>query len=274
MTWVTWRQHRAHVLACAVLLVLIAAFAIAAGAWTRATFSADGLPGCLARDPAGCQAGITSFRDAAGVQGLATAISVPLLAIPVFLGIATGAPLLGRELERGTWQLAWSQTVSRTRWLATELGLVTAGLVIFGAAVTALMTWYRQPLDRVGPAAGRALFDGEGLTFTAALLCSFGLAVLAGLLFRNVVGAMVAAYIAWEIPTGVVLLTGAGPGHLPVTGFWPVQAVQGGLYLVIAAASLSVAVWLLHRRTTLTTDGRCYEPVSTTSRWVARVIAT
>lgn len=31
-----------------------------------------------------------------------------------------GAPLLGLELERGTWRLAWSQTVPRTRWLAAN----------------------------------------------------------------------------------------------------------------------------------------------------------
>ena len=76
---------------------------------------------------------------------------MPLLAIPGLLGVVVGAPLLGRELERGTWRLAWSQTVPRTRWLATKLGLVTGGLVVFGAAITALMTWYRGPLDRVTP---------------------------------------------------------------------------------------------------------------------------
>ena len=37
----------------------------------------------------------------------------------------------------------------RTRWLATKLGLVTGGLVVFGAAVTALTTWYLGPLDQV-----------------------------------------------------------------------------------------------------------------------------
>jgi hypothetical protein len=117
-----------------------------------------------------------------------------------------GAPLLGRELERGTWRLAWTQTVSRTRWLATKLALVTGGLIIFGVAVTALMTWYNAPLERVTSRLRPGLSSPEGLTFTASLLCAFGLAVLAGLLLRNVIGAMVAGYIAWEIPTVLVLL--------------------------------------------------------------------
>jgi hypothetical protein len=248
MTWVTWRQHRAQVIACLIMLGLIAVFAITVGVWMRVAFNRDGLPACLARGGTGCHAASTSF--AAKFEGFAAPVTVPLLAIPVYLGIVTGAPLLGRELERGTWQLAWSQTVPRTRWLAAELGLVTAGLVVFGVAVTVLMTWYRQPLDQVSSPPRTALFDGEGLAFTMSLLCAFGLGVLAGLLLRNVIGAMVAAYVAWEIPTAAVLLTSTGPIHLPITGFWPAQAFEGGVYLAVAVASLGTAVWLLNRRTT------------------------
>jgi hypothetical protein len=298
MTWVTWRQHRAQAVICLVLLCLIAAFAIAVGAWMRASFNDDGLPACLAHsDGSSCLAAITSFVNEFTHNGVSAIITVPMIATPGLLGIFVGAPLIGSELERGTWRLAWSQTVSRTRWLATELGLVTAGLIVFGVVVTALMTWYHAPLDRVSSRVQPAAFTGEGLTFTASLLCAFGLAVLAGLLLRNVIGAMVAAYIAWEIPTGFAVLM-SGPIHIPapatlripcragcpdatlssvppVTGhlgdfvlsvtrsggdlvvsylpasrFWTTQAIQAGLFLVIAVASVSTAVWLLHRRTT------------------------
>jgi len=213
------------------------------------------------------------------------------------LGIVVGAPLLGRELERGTWRLAWSQTVPRTRWLFTKLGLVTGGLVVFGVAVTAVMAWFHEPLDRVSSRLQPVPFNAGPLTFTASLPCAFGLAVLAGLLLRNTIGAMVTAYIAWEIPSAVVLLLN-GPIHLPapaimriscqagcpgagistvppVTGhlgdyvlsvarsggelvvtylpasrYWTEQFIQGGLFLAIAVTALSVAIWLLHRRTT------------------------
>jgi hypothetical protein len=298
MIWVTWRQHRAQAIACLALLLVLAAFAVAVGTWMRTTFSDDGLPGCLARTGgAGCPAAITSFVDEFSHGASSTAISLPLIAIPGLLGLIVGAPLLGQELERGTWRLAWTQTVPRARWLAAKLGLVTGGLVLFGAAVTAAMTWYHAPLDQVTARIEPVPFGGEGLTFTASLLCSFGLAVLAGLLLRNVIGAMVAAYVGWDIITLVVVLLN-GPfripaastmsipcragcpgaslasvppvtGHLgdfvlsvtrtggelvvsylPASRFWTVQFVQGGLYLAIAVASLSAAVWLLHRRTT------------------------
>jgi hypothetical protein len=38
--------------------------------------------------------------------------------------------------------------------------------------------------------------------------------------------------------------------YLPASRFWTTQLIAAGLYLVIAAAALATAVWLLHRRTT------------------------
>jgi hypothetical protein len=214
MIWVTWRQHRAQAVACLVLFGALAILAIVFGLQMRAAFGADGLSGCLASSGgAGCPAVITSFVDRFG-HGVSSITNVPLLAIPGLLGVVVGAPLLGRELERGTWRLAWSQTVPRTRWLVTKLALVTGGLVVFGAAVTAVMAWSHEPLYRVTSRLQALPLNGDGLTFTASLLCAFGLAVLAGLLLRNTIAAIVAAYIAWEIPTTVVALMG-GPIRIP-----------------------------------------------------------
>ncbi|MBV9449433.1 MAG: ABC transporter permease subunit [Streptosporangiaceae bacterium] len=214
MIWVTWRQHRVQALICFAVLCAVAIYAIGAGIWMRHAFSADGIPLCLARSGgAGCPAAITSFADRFN-QGVAVISDVPLLIVPGLLGIVVGATLLGQELERGTWRLAWSQTVPRNRWLVTKLGLVTGGLLAFGVAVTMIMTWYHQPLDQVTARLRPVPGTAEGLTFTASLLCAFGLAVLAGLLLRNTIGAMVTAYVAWEIPTTVVTLLG-GPIRFP-----------------------------------------------------------
>ena len=60
----------------------------------------------------------------------ATGPGLVLLAVPALLGIFWGAPLVARELETGTYRLAWTQGVTRKRWLAAKLGLV--GLVEHG----------------------------------------------------------------------------------------------------------------------------------------------
>jgi hypothetical protein len=295
MIWVTWRQHRTQAIVCLALFCAVTVAAVTLGAWMRSTFNADGLGACLARSGgADCPNVISSFTQKFSGAALVP-LSIVLVAIPGYLGAIVGAPLLGQELERGTWQLAWSQTVPRTRWLVTQLALVIGGLAVFGAAVTAVVTWARAPLDEVSVRAQPPL-NVEGLFLTCSLLCAFSLGVLAGLLLRNSIGAMVVAYIAWEVPFVVTTLLG-GPLHLlaatktitrttswasvstnsvpPVTGnlgdqvlslartgnhitvtylpasrFWPVQFIQGGVFLAVAAAALGTAIWLLHRRTT------------------------
>jgi pimeloyl-ACP methyl ester carboxylesterase len=121
--------------------------------------------------------------------------------------------VLGTELERGTWQLAWSQAVPRSRWLAVKLGLIMGALVVFGVAVTLILTWSRSPLDRVSIRLQPPPFNFEGIQLPCELLCGFGLAPLAGLLLRNTIGAMVTAYFAWQVPfVAGTLMT--GPIHI------------------------------------------------------------
>ena len=212
MIWVTWRQHRTQALICLGLFCAISIFAVVLGTWMRATFSTDGLGTCLARSGgAGCPAAINSFVTKFN-GGVTLPVNLLTFVIPGYLGAIVGAPLLGQELERGTWQLAWSQTVPRTRWLVTQLALVVGGLVVFGAAVTALVTWARGPLDEVSMRAQTPL-NFEGLYLTCSLLCAFALGVLAGLLLRNTIGGMVVAYIAWEAPSLVATLL-SGPLHI------------------------------------------------------------
>lgn len=206
MMWVTWRQHRTQAIVCLALFAAITVTAVA--------------------------------RPAMAPLG------VVLAAVPGYLGVVVGAPLLGQELERGTWQLAWSQTVPRTRWLVTQLALVVGGLVVFGAAVTAVVTWARARAE--ASVSAHPPLNFEGVFLTCSLLCAFALGVLAGLLLRNTIAAMVVAYIAWEVPFLVAMLL-SRPQHIR---FWVSQLIDGGLFLGVAAAALGTAVWLLHRRTT------------------------
>jgi hypothetical protein len=214
MIWVTWRQHRTQAIVCLGVFCALAIFAVAVGSLMRSAFDADGLGACLARSGgSGCPAVITSFVHRFDGPAAITA-NLPLFVIPGLVGVVVGAPLLGRELEQGTWRLAWSQTVPRTRWLVTKLALVTGGLVVFGLAITAVMSWYHAPLDQVSTRLQPPPFNYEGVLLPCSLLCAFGLGVLAGLLLRNTIGGMVVAYITWEIPTAVITLLN-GPIQFP-----------------------------------------------------------
>jgi ABC-type transport system involved in multi-copper enzyme maturation permease subunit len=197
MIWVSWRQHRSQAIACLGVLAGLAIYAIVVGSSMRTAFGHDGLTGCLARSQGTiCPAGVTAFMGEFGSEVNIAFWSVALI-VPGLIGVLVGAPLIARELEYGTWRLAWSQTVTRARWLTVKLALVTGGLVVLGAAMTAVITWYRAPMDQLTGHLQHNIFDYEGLVLTAYILGAFGFAVLAGLLIRRSIPALVAAVIPW-----------------------------------------------------------------------------
>jgi hypothetical protein len=72
-------------------------------------------------------------------------------AVPAIIGMFWGAPLIARELEAGTFRVAWTQSVTRARWLAVKLGL--AGLASMAAAglVSLMVTWWSSRVDPLDP---------------------------------------------------------------------------------------------------------------------------
>jgi ABC-type transport system involved in multi-copper enzyme maturation permease subunit len=197
MIWVSWRQHRSQALGCLGVLAGLAIYAIVVGSSMRTAFGHDALTGCLARSQgASCPGAVGAFMNEFGSEVNIAFWSAALI-VPGLIGVLVGAPLIARELEYGTWRLAWSQTVPRTRWLAVKLALVTGGLIVLGAAITAVITWYRAPMDQLTGRLQHNIYDFEGLVPTAYILCAFGFAVLAGLLLRRSIPAMIAAFIPW-----------------------------------------------------------------------------
>ena len=197
MIWVTWRQHRGQAISCLALLAALAVYAVIESTSMRTAFSNDNLAACLARSPGtACPTAVDAFMNEFGSAVNIAFWSVCLI-VPGLIGVLVGGSLIARELEYGTWRLAWSQTVPRARWLAVKLALVTGGLIVLGAAITAVITWYRAPMDQLTGHLQHNIYDYEGLVPTAYILCAFGFAVLAGLLIRRSIPAMVAAFIPW-----------------------------------------------------------------------------
>jgi hypothetical protein len=158
VTWLAWRQARAQAAAAACAACAVAVAALAAGR------------------------GDTTAR---------LWLSVLVVALPGLLGAFWGAPLVASELESGTFRLAWTQDVSRVRWLA--LRLTVAGLAGMAAAGLAswLVTWWAGPLDRAGPDQFGS-FDSRGIVPVGYAAFAFALGALAGTLLRRTVPAMAA----------------------------------------------------------------------------------
>ena len=80
---------------------------------------------------------------------LQSALPFIVILAPALIGLFFGAPLIARELETGTFRLAWTQSVTRRRWLAVKLGLVGLAAMAIGGLLTWMVDWWASPLDAV-----------------------------------------------------------------------------------------------------------------------------
>jgi len=217
MIWLIWRQHRAET---AVALLLIGCLGIAlftTGHPMHVSFNRDGVAACITQPSGACGPVIERFRNTFG--NIKTML-IMLNLVPAVIGAFLGAPLIAREYEAGTWQLAWTQAVPRLRWLAvklTALATVTVGLNI---VFTALLTWYRQPWDALD---GRFVPDGfdlEGLMPPAYALSAFAVGTAAGTLVRRSVPALAAAFATFAVTRYTVETRLRPHFRTPVTTIW------------------------------------------------------
>ena len=113
------------------------------------------------------------------------------LGVPALVGLFWGAPLVAAELETGTSQFAWMQSITRKRWLAVKAGWLLLAAAVWGGAISALVTWWSGPdnalqLDAFKP--GR--FDIMGIVPVAYAVFAMALGICAGALLRRTLPAM------------------------------------------------------------------------------------
>jgi ABC-type transport system involved in multi-copper enzyme maturation permease subunit len=123
---------------------------------------------------------------------------VVMAVAPAVIGAFWGAPMVARELEAGTHRLAWNQTVTRTRWLATKLGITALAAAAAVGVLTLAVSWWAGPLDgalssthgslpsRLTPVA----FAMRGVAPVGYAVFALVLGVAAGIVLRRTVPAM------------------------------------------------------------------------------------
>ncbi|WP_424571081.1 ABC transporter permease [Streptomyces sp. CH-036] len=133
------RLHRKALWAGAALLVIGIGIVVALRAWMA---SAKEL--CADGDITPCGGSVyqPSYARTSTEVFLADGGTV-LLLLAGLIGVFVAGPLIARELESGTFRLAWAQSVSPARWLAARLA-VPAALAVVG--LTVLIAVYRWGL--------------------------------------------------------------------------------------------------------------------------------
>jgi len=183
MIWLTWRQFRIQLLA---VYALVGAVCV----WLALTGPALAHLAARNKDVYDLLSSTDLLLFNGGIAVLAVA--------PAVIGIFWGAPLVARELESGTYRLAWNQSVTRWRWLAAKLGFSVLATAVAVGILTTTVTWWAQPLDGIqgsqrGSLASRMTpisFAMRGVVPVSYAVFAVLLGTLVGLVVRRSVPAM------------------------------------------------------------------------------------
>jgi hypothetical protein len=200
MIWLSWRQFRLQAIVAGAALAVVAITLGLTGPHLAGLYHGSGLGTCTAD----CGGRVSNFLNA--VRGTASedifygGIFLVYL-VPALIGLFWGAPLITREIESGTFRLAWSQSVSRRRWVLTKLGLVGLASMAAAGLLSLMLSWWASPLYRAAAQAVQnslsisrltpSQFGATGVVPVGYAALAFALGVAVGLLVRRTIPAMV-----------------------------------------------------------------------------------
>jgi hypothetical protein len=202
MIRLTWLQFRTQAAAAAAVLAAFAVLLAVTGPHLASRYAASGISSCH-----GGSCGNVAITFLSQLQVTSTYPVVYLLGIalvifaPAIIGIFWGAPLIARELETRTSALAWTQSITRTRWLVVKLTLTGLAAMAFTEALSLMYAWWADPIGKAIDLGGStSVFSGDrfsslvfathGITPLGYAAFAFALGTAAGALIRRTVPAM------------------------------------------------------------------------------------
>ncbi|MBA4865570.1 ABC transporter permease [Streptomyces sp. PSKA54] len=219
--WTTVRLHRAVLWTGLALVIAAAAVAVAL------RVSAQVFPEKQLNCIGACPDTFLGFASASVLlETFADFFAVALLFLPLLIGAVVAGPMIARELESGTYRLAWTQSASPARWLATKLAVAAIAATALVLPLVGIFQFLRAPFT--GPVnrgwVQRGVFEAYGPVLTAYCLLAVAIGALVGLLVRRTLPAMaIAGVVSLSMPMAVgtvrwdvfpvSTLTGTGAGR-------------------------------------------------------------
>jgi len=227
-----WLQARAQTAIAVAALAAAAVLALVTGPRLLYLYHVD----VVTCQGSACASATTAFL--ASYRWMQVFAPPLLLVLPALFGMFWGAPLVARELETGTFRLAWTQSVTRKRWLAVRLGVGALTSMAVTGLLSLVLTWWFSPIDRVqlNPL-DPSVFGVRGIVPVGYAAFAFMLGVTAGVLLRRTIPAMAATLVAFTAArlavtyyvrpylmgslraiAPVIMTTGTGPAPSPGAG--------------------------------------------------------
>ena len=200
MNLLLWRLHRNQVRFAALALAALAVVLLVTGSVMAHDYD-RALADCRASQSCG-DLGSQLFRGDGMIIDLVDATVV----VPLLFGLFWGAPLLAKELEDGTHNLVWTQSVPRRRWLTSTVGWALGAAALWGGAMAALVSWWRYPENALD--SRFAAFDIQGVVPVAYAVFAVALGIAVGTVARRVLPALavtIAVFVAVRVPVAVYL---------------------------------------------------------------------
>jgi hypothetical protein len=194
MTRVAWRLQRTETLIALGIPALLAALLVPTGNTMAAAYHHDGLAACLSINPSpNCSNAIGAFQQRfQSLWNLANFFTL----VPGLIGVALAAPFI-LDLEHGTYRLAWTQSVTRGRWLTGKIGLPIVAALLASGALILLFTWWRTPEADLNGRLDTGVYDTTGSVVIGYTLFALGLALALGVLWRRSATALTVAFIGY-----------------------------------------------------------------------------
>jgi ABC-type transport system involved in multi-copper enzyme maturation permease subunit len=194
VTWVSWRLQRTETLIAVGILTLLAALLVPTGIQMANAYHQDGLAACLSINPGPiCGQKLGDFQQR--FQALTTLANWFTL-IPGLIGVLLAAPFI-LDLEQGTYRLAWTQSITRGRWLLGKLGLPVVAAVLAAGALILLFTWWRAPNVHINGRLDTGNYDTTGTVVIGYTLFALALALALGAIWRRAATSLTVAFVGY-----------------------------------------------------------------------------
>jgi hypothetical protein len=194
VTWVGWRLQRTETLIVAGILVLLAALLVPTGIQMANAYHHDGLAACLSTNPdPTCANAIGAFR-----QRFQTLLDLGnwFNLVPGLIGVLLAAPFI-LDLEQGTYRLAWTQSITRRRWLLGKVGMLVAAALVAAGAMIALFTWWRSSSIHLDGRLDSGNYDFTGTVIIGYTLFALAFALALGAIWKRAAASLAVAFVGY-----------------------------------------------------------------------------
>ena len=199
MIWLTWRQFRTQAVAVWALVAAFGLLLLVTGPHLVTLYRDSSFAACHSNCGEAAGNFLNQLANDPPYHTVYLLGALLIILLPAVIGLFWGAPLLARELESGSFRLAWNQSVTRERWLAVKLGVLGLASMAVAGLLSLILGWWASPIDNAAGLAGTGGFQSRffpldfgtrGIAPIGYAAFAFVLGVLVGLMFRRTVLAM------------------------------------------------------------------------------------